>query len=94
MALIRQNFKYFAFIVAAMLLWSQYEIAEHDQIHSSLADNCAICKIAQTGSNAISVSDVSFSINIHNEVIYIFFLNVVSNTFLWETPLTRAPPSI
>lgn len=94
MALIRQNFKFFAFIISVMLLWSQYEIAEHDQIHSSLSDNCAICKIAKTGSDAINVSDVSFSIDLQSDIVYVFFLNVITASISWEIPLTRAPPAI
>jgi len=93
MVSLRQHCKYLLLIVPVVLIWSQSLAAGHDQLHNHVSDDCVICKIAENGSANTNLMDVSFTAISHSEDVFTFIINVVVNTNLWISPLTRAPPA-
>ena len=93
MVSLRQYYKYLLFIVPVAIIWTQYWVVEHEQLNHHTADDCIICKIAETGNDKASAVNEPYSVYYHPELFLIFVLTAFFKTNLWATPLARAPPA-
>jgi hypothetical protein len=93
MVSMRQYYKFLLFIIPAAIIWTQFLVAEHDQLSHYIADDCVICKIAETGNDKANFEDVLYSGYYYADTFLFFLFIIFSSTNLWVRPLTRAPPT-
>ncbi|MBL4602381.1 MAG: hypothetical protein JKY84_06540 [Emcibacteraceae bacterium] len=91
-ALVQKNNFLVIIAISAMIL-TQLIVANHDQLHHHVADDCVVCKVVEISYDKVSLTYISIVVLPKIVSAKLVATQIITKVALWTQVLSRAPPA-